>query len=287
MDLIINFTPTGMIPTKDMTPHVPVGVTEIVEQVHAAMEIGISMVHLHARDAESGVPTYRAEVYRDIIEGIRAFSRDLVICVSLSGRNFPELEKRAEPVTLDGEAKPDMGSLTLCSLNFAQQASLNSPKVVQGLAATMQRLGVLPELEAFDVGMVNYAGYLAKKGLIKPPHYFNLLFGNIASAQADLLHVGVLVRDLLADSYWSLAGIGTSQLAMNAVAIAAGGGVRVGLEDNIWFDHKRQILARNVDLLHRVHDLAEIHERKVMQPTDLRKRLDLLPGHGSYARSIT
>ena len=100
MDLIINFTPTGMIPTKEMTPHVPIGVNEIVEDVHEALEIGITMVHLHARDQRTGQPTYRAVVYRDIIEGIRKFAEDLVVCVSLSGRNFKEFENNGLKVRI-------------------------------------------------------------------------------------------------------------------------------------------------------------------------------------------
>ena len=84
MDLIINFTPTGMIPTKDMTPHVPITTNEIVEDVHRAMEIGITMVHLHARDESTGEPTYKADLYSKIIAGIRSISKDMIICVSLS-----------------------------------------------------------------------------------------------------------------------------------------------------------------------------------------------------------
>ncbi len=285
MDLIVNLAPTGMIPTKTMTPHVPVSVSEIVEQVHEAWEIGITMVHVHARNPDTGEPTYRAEVYRDIIGGIRRFSPDLIVCVSLSGRNFPEFEKRAEPLQLDGDVKPDMGSLTLSSLNFGLQGSMNSPDMVQRLAGEMQRRGIVPELEAFDAGMVNYALYLERKGLIEPPHYFNLLFGNIATAQADLLHAGVLVRDVPAMSYWSMAGLGDSQLMMNAVAIAAGGGVRVGLEDNIWFDRDRTALATNSQLVSRVHRLAEIHDRRVMPPARLRELLGLRPGSGAYGRA--
>ncbi|MBK8923556.1 MAG: 3-keto-5-aminohexanoate cleavage protein [Saprospirales bacterium] len=77
--LVINFTPTGMVPTKAMTPHVPVGVSEIVEQVHAACTIGITLVHLHARDIHSGEPTYHKEIYREIVEGIRRHCPELVI----------------------------------------------------------------------------------------------------------------------------------------------------------------------------------------------------------------
>lgn len=286
-NLIINFTPTGMIPTKEMTPHVPVTVSEIVEDVHRACELGITMAHLHARDEATGVPTYKAELYGKIIEGIRAFAPDLIICVSLSGRNFKELDKRAEPLELTGNAKPDMGSLTLSSVNFNRQASVNEPKMIQDLAARMKERGVLPELEAFDAGMINYAHYLIRKGLLIGPHYCNLLFGNIACAQADLLHTGVLVRDLPEQTYWSLAGIGDAQLMMNSIGIASGGGVRVGLEDNIYFDRERTKLATNAELLQRIHTIAQANERAVMPAAELREHLNLQPGHGSYGRKDT
>ncbi len=282
MNVIINFAPTGMIPTRQMTPHVPVTVQEIVEDIHEAVEIGITMVHVHARDERTGEPTYKAEVYGDIIAGIRKFSRDLVVAVSLSGRTFKEFEKRAEPLGLQGDSKPDMGSLTLSSVNFNKEASVNSPDMIQSLALEMRRRGILLELEAFDAGIINYAKYLERKGLLEPPHYFNLLLGNIACAQADLMHVGIMINDLPPNSLWSLAGIGDDQLMMNSIAIAAGGGVRVGLEDNIWYDSGRTRLARNADLVHRIHRLAESNERKIMPPSELRKLLKLGNGSGQY-----
>ncbi|HEM61570.1 MAG TPA: 3-keto-5-aminohexanoate cleavage protein [Chloroflexi bacterium] len=286
MDLIVNLAPTGMIPTREMTPHVPLTVDEIVEDVHEAWEIGITMVHLHARDEQDGEPTYRAEVYARIIEGIRRYAKDLVICVSLSGRTFHEFEARAAPLSLEGDSKPDMGSLTLSSVNFNRVTSVSSPEMIQALAAEMKRRGILAELEAFDVGMVNYAKYLEKRGLLEPPHYFNLLLGNVACAQADLLHAGLMIRDLPSHSYWSLAGVGDAQLMMNAVAVAAGGGVRVGLEDMIWYDSRRTRLARNADLVRRIHGLAEACERAVMAPGQLRKLLNLRPGGGQYGRDF-
>jgi 3-keto-5-aminohexanoate cleavage enzyme len=284
MDLIVNFTPTGMIPTKEMTPYVPVTVKEIVEDVHKAHEIGITMVHLHARDAATGQSSYRAEVYGKIIEGIRTFSEEMIICVSLSGRNITEFEKRAEVLQLEGDLKPDMGSLTLSSLNFNRVASMNSPEMIQKLALEMKSRGILAELEAFDAGMINYAKYLEHKGILEPPHYFNLLLGNIACAQADLLHAGIMIRDLPKDSYWSLAGIGDFQFKMNSIAIVSGGGVRVGLEDNIWYDKARTKLATNSDLLNRIHRLAEASERKIMSPGRLRQLLNLQSGRGKYGR---
>jgi len=284
LDLIIDFTPTGMIPTKEMTPYVPVTVQEIVEDVHQAVEIGITMVHLHARDEQTGEPTYKAEVYEEIIAGIRKFSRDLIVCVSLSGRTFSEFEKRADPLRLEGNVKPDMGSLTLSSVNFNKTTSVSAPEMIQALAREMKHRGIMPELEAFDSGMINYAKYLEKKGLLEPPHYFNLILGNIACAQADLLHTGVMLRDLPLNSLWSMGGVGDCQLMVNSIAIAAGGGVRVGLEDTIWYDTKRTRLARNADLLRRIHRLAGDNERKVMKPAELRKLLNLESGNGRYGR---
>jgi uncharacterized protein (DUF849 family) len=194
--LVINLAPTGMIPTKKMTEFVPVSVNEVVEDVHQAWEIGISMVHLHARDPNTGVPTYKSKIYGEMIEGIRKFSKELVICVSLSGRDFGEFEKRSEPLQLDGDLKPDMGSLTLSSLNFNKQASVNAPDMIKALASEMKKRRIAPEFEAFDAGMINYARYLHHKELIAAPFYFNLLLGNIACAQADILHAGIMIRDL-------------------------------------------------------------------------------------------
>tara|TARA_Y100000816_G_C26067300_1_gene560999 strand:+ start:205 stop:1083 length:879 start_codon:yes stop_codon:yes gene_type:complete len=286
-DLIINFTPTGMIPNKEITPYVPISVNEIIEDVHKAFEIGITMVHLHARDEKSGLPTSDAMVYDRIISGIRRFTKDLIICTTTSGRNFPEFEKRSEVLELSGNVKPDMASLTLSSLNFNKQASINSPETIIKLSKKMKEKGILPELEAFDSGMINFAKYLLKKNIIQSPNYINLLLGNIACAQADLLHAGVMINDIPENTYWSIAGIGDHQLMMNSISIAFGGGVRVGLEDNIYFDSDRKTLAKNSDLIMRIHSLAEANDRKIMEAKLLRKLLNLLPGNGKYGRKRT
>ncbi len=286
-NLIIDFTPTGMIPTKGMTPYVPVTPNEIIEDIHKAWELGITKVHLHARNPANGSPSYEKKIYAEIIEGIRKFAPDLVVCVSLSGRTFFKFEERSEALELEGHLKPDLGSLTLSSLNFNKIASINSPDMIMALAEKMKNLGIVPELEAFDAGMINYAKYLIKKNLLSPPYYFNLLLGNIACAHADILYAGLMIKDLPENSYWSLAGIGEDQLKMNSVSIAIGGGVRIGLEDNIWFDAERTILARNIDLLKRIHELAQANGRKVMKAEEFRQKLHLEPGFGKYGRKMT
>ena len=273
--IIINFTPTGMLPHKKGTPHVPITVEEIVADVKEAVELGITMVHLHARDEETEKPCYQKEIFARIITGIREFSEELVICVSTSGRTYPELEKRTDVLNLEGDLKPDLASLTLSSLNFNNQASINEPSIIVGILEKMNAHGIRPELEAFDSGMLNYAKYLIKKGLLNPPYYTNLILGNIACAQPEFLHLGVMLKEIPDGSLCSLGGIGNAQLQMNSAAIAMGLGVRVGLEDNYWYDQERTRLATNGDLIRRIHRIIEANEKSFMPPKELRKRLKL------------
>lgn len=272
---ILNFAPTGLIPTREMTAHVPIRPDDIVRDVLDVAELGVSVVHIHARDPATGKPTHEKEVYGEIISGIRNKRKDLVLCVSTSGRVFNRFDKRSDCLNLEGKLKPDLASLTLSSLNFNKQASVNSPQMIQDLARRMMERGIKPELEAFDLGMINYAKYLIQKGLLQPPYYFNLILGNIACAQADMLHLGLMINELPEGSLWSVGAVGDSQLRMNSIAIAAGGGVRVGLEDNIWFDAERTRLATNRDLVERIVFIARSMGREPLSPRETRSLLKL------------
>ena len=134
---------------------------------------------------------------------------------------------------------------------------------------------IRPELEAFDMGMINYAKYLIRKGFINPPYYFNLILGNIACAQADMLHLGIMIRELPDGSIWSVGGVGNFQLKLNVMGIVSGGGVRVGLEDNIWYDAERTRLATNRDLVERIVSIAENLGYKPYTPNEARELLGL------------
>ena len=276
---ILNLAPTGMIPTKAMTPHVPITADEVVQQLEETVPLGVNMIHLHARDPQTGEPAWQKELYARLIGDVRERWPDLVVCVSCSGRNFPEFERRADVLDLTGDLKPDFASLTLGSVNFNHQVSVSSPQVIQDLASKMKDCGIRPELEVFDTGMVNCAHYLIRKGLVAPPYYFNLILGGIATAQADPLVLGLMLRDLPEDSLWSVGGIGHTQLTANALALAAGGGVRVGLEDNIWFDSERQRLATNRDLTERTVQMAQAMGRVPYGRQDARALL-CPPGRG-------
>jgi uncharacterized protein (DUF849 family) len=270
-----------MIPTRKMTEHVPLTPEEIIKDVREACSVGISMAHIHVRD-ENGDPHFSRELYRKVILGIREFAPELVICASTSGRIHVELEQRSDALLLEGDEKPDMGSLTLSSLNFNKNASINEPEMIKSLAGMMKERGILPELEAFDSGMINYSKYLIKKELLTAPYYFNLILGNIACAQANLLSAGLMLSELPDGSVASFGGIGNDQLKMNSMAISMGFGVRVGLEDNIWFDTMRTRLATNTMLIERVHEIANANNRGIMTPNELREILKLYEGNGKY-----
>ncbi len=255
--IVINFCPTGMIPTKDKTPHVPVTPDEIIEQVHEAYEAGITIAHIHARE-EDGKPTWKPEIYEKIFTGMRKYCPDLIICGSTSGRIFSEFEKRSAVI----ELKPDMCSLTLSSLNFLRQASINEPEMIIKLVQKMNDYGVVPELECFDLGMINYGKYLIRKGYIEGPFYWNLIFGNIAGFQASLPQIGTALNEIPQDHFVALAGLGKNQLTVNSTAIAMGLNVRVGIEDNIWWDQEKALHASNIALINRIHELIKINQKE-------------------------
>jgi len=268
----IVLAPTGMVPTRAMTPHVPLTPAEIAADVAAAASIGITSVHLHAR-GEDGDPTWEREVYQRIVGAVREAAPDVVINVSTSGRTWSDLERRADCLALDGDLKPDLASLTVSSLNFLTQASVNSPDTIHALARIMLERGIVPELELFDFGMLNYVHVLQRKGLLPGPVVANLFFGNVAGMQATLGEMGLAIDRLPPGTIWSGAGLGDFGLPVQAHSVAVGGGVRVGLEDGIWFDRGRTRLATNPMLVERVHELLALHGRSMMTPDELRARL--------------
>ena len=276
-DLIINLAPTGMVPTKDSNPNVPITPKEIAEQVLGCAQLGVSIVHLHARDSD-GNPTTDERVVADVISRIRSQQPDLIITVTTSGRRVNDLSERARCLMLDQDLRPDMASLTLGSMNFATEASINSPATIMSLAELMLEREIKPELEVFDLGMINFAKILIAKGLLKPPYYFNILLGNPATAQASLLHLGTMINDLPEHSIYSIAGIGRFQRKANALGVVLAHGVRVGLEDNLWLDEDRTKLATNVQMVERICAQAALLERKIATPQSVRERLQLRKG---------
>lgn len=270
--LIINFTPTGVIPTKEMIPHVPISPEEICRDVELCYQLGVSMVHLHARD-DYGKNTMDPLIYGDIIGRVKERCPGLIVCASLSGRVFNTFKARSAVLDLPEPLKPDMGSLTLSSMNFSRQESVNSPEMIKLLAGKMKDRGIKPELEAFDPGMINFSKYLIQKNLLEPPYYYNLFAGNLFNSQPTFNEIGTMVQALPENSFHSFAGIGDSQAQMNALGVIMADGVRVGLEDNIFINPDRQVLASNRDLVQRVVDLAKAYDREIASPQEVRSWL--------------
>jgi uncharacterized protein (DUF849 family) len=279
--LIINAAITGNVPRKKDSPYVPITVDEIIENAVRCVSAGTSILHVHARDREEQ-PTYKADVFAKIIQGIKRECPDVIICVTTSGRTYNEFEKRSEVLDLDGSLKPDMASLTLGSLNFPNQASVNEPSMIMRLAERMKERGIKPELEVLDTGMVNTVRYLHQKGLIKPSFYFNVILGSIYSTQARMTDLCHLVNLLPEDAVWAGGGIGIFQLVVNTAAIIMGGHVRVGLEDNIWYDSNKQELTTNEKSIQRVKRIAKEIGRETASPAEAREMLGLNVPESSF-----
>jgi uncharacterized protein (DUF849 family) len=274
MKKIINFTPTGTQTTRHNS-FAPLTPNEIIDSVHEANEIGISIVHLHAKDEVTLENTYKKEVYQKVIEGIKKHCPELLICVSLTGRNFPELEKRSEVLQL----LPDMGSLTMSSLNFPSGASINQPEMILSLIKEMDKYGVQPEIECFDAGMLNYTNYIISKNILTPPYHINIILGNMYNGQCDLGTLSTIKNNLPSNSFTCLGGIGSQQLKSTTYGLLDFDGIRIGLEDNLYY--KDKVKTTNMELLKRAHRIMNELDMKHYTSKELREK-----GYGNKITNI-
>jgi 3-keto-5-aminohexanoate cleavage enzyme len=267
--LIINAAITGMVPMPKDNPAVPITVQDIIADARRCAEAGASIVHVHAREAD-GRPTWRADIYREIIDGIRAACPGLLISGSTSGRLWPDFEKRAAVL----DCQPDLASLTPGSLNFPTSASVNPPAMIEQLARCMRERGVRPELEFFDLGMIDYVrDYLMPRGVITAPCFANILLGSRGTAAASARNLTWLVAALPAGTTWAATGIGRWQFEVQKLAIAMGGHVRCGLEDNLWMDVEKTEPASNPQLIERVVQVAVSMGRTIATPESARQAI--------------
>ncbi len=230
-------------------------------------------MHIHAR--VDGAPTYRKDVYAEIIGAVRERCPDLIICVSCSGRNFGELAQRAEVLELAGSLKPDLASLTLGSMNFPKQASVNAPETIRALAEKMRRANVVPELEAFEIGMVDTARYLLETGVLARPFYINLIFGSGGTLTLNPTNFAAMVAAVPHGGIWSAGGIGRHQLAANIMGLAGGGHVRLGLKDTLFMDADHREPATNARLVERIVTIGRALGREPASPQEARNIIGL------------
>ena len=268
---IVNVCLSGVVPSKKANPHLPVNAQEIQKDVESCVAQGASIVHIHARN-EEGEPTWVTKYYQEILEGIRRVSRDIVICVSTSGRVYHQLEQRV--ACLDAVPRPDMASLTMGSINFATEAVMNEPQAISDLAHAMHRSGIKPEIEIFDIGMARTTSRLMETGLLHPPVYANIILGNVATADVSLLDLAAILQHLPKEVVWCVGGIGKCQLKANTLGILFGKGVRVGLEDNLYLDDAKTP-ATNAALVERVVHLGRLLGKTPASISETRECLGL------------
>ncbi|MEN6301709.1 MAG: 3-keto-5-aminohexanoate cleavage protein [Armatimonadia bacterium] len=272
---IINACLTGMVPTRADTPYVPLTVEEIAADAAAALEAGAAIVHLHPRDETTGLPSTDPDLYRRLIAAVRESAPDLLISATCSGRLARSVDERAVALDLEGDLRPDLGSLTCGSLNFPKQASVNEPETIAELARRMLDRGIKAEVEVFEPGMANTARYLVRKGLLEEPLYVNILLGNLGTCPAGGCDLAWMVNSLPEGTIWSAAGIGRYQLPVNAMALAMGGNIRVGLEDNIHYDWQDRSLATNCGLIERMVRVGAELGRRPATPDEAREIIGL------------
>lgn len=266
--LIITVAPTGSLPTKRMTPYVPITPEEIIETGLRCEARGASIYHIHARNPQDESGSTEFGLFEKIYTGLKART-NLILQISTGGRAGMEYAQRNERLKL----RPEMASLTTGSVNFPDRVYENSPALIEALARDMLSYHIKPEIEIFDVSMVSNAVGLRSKDLVIAPLHFNFVMGLRGAIPASIENLVHLKNSVPADATWSVSGIGAAQLVMNTYAILMGGHVRVGLEDNIYY--RRGELATNEQLVERIVRLSTELGRDIANPTEARKILNL------------
>ncbi|MBV8748489.1 MAG: 3-keto-5-aminohexanoate cleavage protein [Candidatus Eremiobacteraeota bacterium] len=265
--LIITVAPVGAEVMPDQTPHLPVTPAQLGETARAIRAAGASIVHVHCRN-DDGTNTHDVARFRAAYDAVRAAS-DLIVQFSTGGAIGMTPDERAAPLAL----RPEMATLTCGTVNFGDDVFENSFPIMRGIAAKLAEHGVTPELEIFDLGHLSNAKRLAAEGAIRLPAHVDLVLGVPGGLDASVENLIDCVRAVPAGCTWSVAGIGRMQLPLATVAVAMGGHVRVGLEDNLYYSKGR--LARNEELVARVVRIAEELGRPVATPNQARAILGL------------
>lgn len=269
--VIITIAPTGNVPTKQMTPHVPVTVQEIVDHVYECWQEGASIAHIHARNDE-GVPTSDVGVFKQIMAGLAERKDcDIITQLSTGGRAGNSGQERGQMLSL----APEMASLATGSSNFPAKANLNDPDTIGYLSGEMTTYNIKPEIEVFDAAMLHNAVHLAKTGKIPSPLHINMVLGVPGSLPATPKNLFFLYESLPENCTWTVTAIGKRHVELSTMALALGGHVRVGLEDNIYFNQEQKSLATNISLVRRIKDIALAMGLEIATPAEARAILSL------------
>jgi 3-keto-5-aminohexanoate cleavage enzyme len=270
--LIITAAITGSRIMRDTAPHIPYTPEEIAQSAVECWNAGASIAHIHVRDPKTGLGTQDIELFRQVVKPLRD-KTDLVLCLTTSGiagRNLP-YDQRLAPLDL----KPELASFDAGSINLGGGVFSNPPDFLDVAATMMKEKGVKPEIEIFDSGMIVTALRMRDEGKIQDPLHFQFVLGTPWGAPATPKTLIHLHEHIPGDATWSVIGIGKGHLPMSMMGLIMGGHIRIGMEDNIYYE--RGVLANtNAQFVERIVRIAREYGREVATPRQAREILSLI-----------
>ncbi len=269
--LIITAAITGSRITRKMAPYIPITPDEIVQSAVECWEAGAAIAHIHVRDPKTGLGCQNIDLFRQIVESLRE-KTDLILCLTTSGipgLNLPT-EERLAPL----ELKPELASFDAGSINLGGSAFINTPEFLEEAAKRMKEEGVKPELEIFDLGMIIACLRMRDEGHLDEPLYFQFVLGTPWGAPATPESLLYLHGHIPESSTWSAIGIGKGHLPVSTLALAMGGHIRVGMEDNIYYE-KGVMAKTNAQFVERIARIAKTYGREIATPEEARRILRL------------
>lgn len=291
-EVFVTCAVTGSGATQDRSPLVPRSPAEIAESAIGAARAGAAIVHCHVRDPETGKPSRRLDLYRDVTERIRAAGVDMVLNLTAGMGGDLVFGSAEAPLPLDADGtdmigaterlahvarcRPEICTLDCGTMNFAEAdyVMTNTPGMLRAMGARMTELGVKPEIEAFDTGHLWFARELVRESTLESPALVQLCMGVPWGAPNDLNTYMAMVNAVPSGWHWSAFSLGRDQMAYVAAAVLAGGNVRVGLEDNLFLE--KGVPATNAQLVERAVGIIERMGARVIGPQEVRDRLGLV-----------
>jgi len=271
--VIITVAPTGSIPTRKDNPHLPITADEVAEETRRAYEVGASVVHLHARNPDTGEPTSDPAIFRETLSAIRVACPILTQITTGGGATTLGLtvEDRLKPVE---ELKPDSASLNAGSMNFGRKLFPNTPDTMELYARRMKELKVMPEFEIYDLSMIqNVDFWIRQAGILDPPYQMSFVLGVMGGIPATFKNLLALKESLPSGTTWQAIGIGRHQIPMGIMGVLLGGSLRVGFEDNLYLSKgvlaksNAELVAKAVRIIRELgHEVAGVEEARQILP---------------------
>ncbi|HOA13192.1 MAG TPA: 3-keto-5-aminohexanoate cleavage protein [Myxococcota bacterium] len=269
--LIITAAICGAETMKDHNPAVPYTARELAREAELCRAEGASVIHLHVRRPD-GSPTQDRRTFGEAIDAIRQAAPDIIIQTSTGGAVGMTVQERTQPLDL----KPEFCTLTTGTCNFGDEVFENTFPMIREIAARAVANGVRMEIEAFDAGFVDNALRLHREGVIPAPLHFDFVLGVPGAMTGTEDRLDFMRSIIPADSTWMVAGVGRFELPLASAAIARGGHVRVGLEDNSYIS--RGVLAKGSwELVREVRKMAEQAGVTLATPAEARRILSINP----------